>query len=796
MQQRSKERYPLGRAVRQGIMLGATVWGAGQAIEAKQPHIAELFSNRPSHTQTFTGDVGFGNRAGRPDNIEVTFRGKSVAAIPASSFGQPQRGFDQAPVSQVNSHTERQANRTKHKAGYGEPWMDPRVRLAAISSHIEASRNEPILPFTTFDQLSPLAYAAILPFKRLNKRQAILFASMSTLLASCAPLTSTAILPTEIAPAMGTPAVEMIGTPLVNEVLTSTPAPRIENPVDSGAYPTVVSNVESPKVYSYGGPDGRTNMDEVTRVMFDRYIAELAREGNIQGTTPEALYLDFDKKYDIKLYATDTMLTRLIQSKSSGAFLVPENTVGQVYRDLQLSYADLFQNGVAVDVGTDTFSFREFHADRVGGVGAWPVFVNVDVQSVPVSWLNMDRGGAETPIQVASTITTNTTETPTAKPETAQQKTERIATELVTAGATANDPESWKKTAEGAAYYEIFENASNPTLSTDKKLMELDQFIDAMRRADMEQFLATNPDAARAALAAFARSGLVKGSPTEAEVIAMTPQELREFHGALTQKDRVFLEIVRRAMAKEDLVLSPVEIIAMETDPKGNVPYGVNVTRGRLKEGAPGYYGMWVNHSEKYMQPGAWSPMDIPYTIPMFGRTHFNGKELVRKGALLGDLIVSDLVGIARLPEGKTGAVILLKDFDGTLYLHVYETVLDTDTPVVIPKGSVVLGSTGPANDNVPYPTIRDVSLATLYAVDKNNYDEFIHPLTREILYNRLQWPPYWATIYSGYVQMMPAGNPSQFFDPNNGLMIIGSEVDGLQRGNLTFFTNGFNPWP
>ena len=404
--------------------------------------------------------------------------------------------------------------------------------------------------------------------------------------------------------------------------------------------------------------------------------------------------------------------------------------------------------------------------------------------------LNMDRGGAETPIQAASTIATNT-------PETAQQKRERVASELIRAGALANDPESWQKTAEGAAYYDIFENASTPAIATDKKLTELDAFVTDLRRADMEQWIATDPGAAGATLAAFARSGLMmNGSPQEAEILAATAGSLTEFNASLTPKERLLLELVKNAFAKEATLLSPVEIMAMETDPNGNVPFGVNVRQGRLIEGSPGWYGMWTSHSEQYMQPGAWNAMDIPYSIPMFGRTHFNGKELVRKGALLGDAIIGDFVGIATLPQGKTGAVILLKNFDGTPYLHTYETVLDTDEPVMIPQGSPVLGSQyqKPLWDN-PYPAPHDVALTTMYAVDKDSYKEFIKQLTPEILFNWLQWPPYLVKIYSGAVSLKPAGYMSQFFDPGNGLMVIGSTPDS-RYGYLFFGTDSRNLWP
>ncbi len=402
------------------------------------------------------------------------------------------------------------------------------------------------------------------------------------------------------------------------------------------------------------------------------------------------------------------------------------------------------------------------------------------------------------------TLTLPPIPTPTeASPESAQQKRERVASELIRAGASANDPESWQKTAEGAAQYEIFGNAGNPAIATDKKLAELDAFMTDLRCADMEQWIVRDTDSARAALAAFARSGLMmERSLQEADVPAMTPDTLTEFAASLTPKDRLLLEVVRRAMAKEEIVLSPVEIIAMETDPNGNVPYAVNVdSMDKLIDGAPGYYGMWLGYDAEDFAPGGWNPSNIPYTIPMFGRTMFNGKELVRKGAFLGDPMWADFVGIARLPEGKTGAVVFLNDFDGTPYLHTYEVVLDTDDPVVIPEGSMVLGLKYPEIEKNLYPMLHDVALTTMYAVNKANYVEDKQQLTMDVLKQWLEWTPYRVWIQSGLVQMPPVGHPSQFFDPENGLMVIGSEVGGISRmGYLFFGTNfgleGKNAWP
>jgi len=210
-------------------------WGAGRAIEVKQPQVAEIFSNRVSHSQMFTGDLGFGSRAGRANNIEVTYRGKSVAAIPSSSFGQPQGGFDQAPVLQTNSHRERQTVKTNHKARQREQWvaksgskakenraveaLNTRMQMAAITSQTEAPGTEPLLPFGTFEEVSPVAYAALLPFGKFNKRRAALLLSLSALLASCAaPATAPVIvMETRPAPAITAPA-----------IATETPPPPID----------------------------------------------------------------------------------------------------------------------------------------------------------------------------------------------------------------------------------------------------------------------------------------------------------------------------------------------------------------------------------------------------------------------------------------------------------------------------------------------------------------------------------------------------------------------------------------
>ncbi len=257
--------------------------------------------------------------------------------------------------------------------------------------------------------------------------------------------------------------VQVTLTPLSNEVVVGTPsaAPETPAPITGGSYPTEVSSLESPLVYSYGGETGRQNMNEYTRQLFDRYIAEMSRGGFLAGASVEELYRAFDNGYDFKLFTTDAGLTWLVQSKSDGSFLVPKDQHGQVFRDLQLSYDYLFQSGQAVGVDNDNFDLQRFQANKVGFVGAWPVLVNVDGNDVPVSWVNMEREGAVTPIVLASTTETAPA-VPTAIPDsrvelTVGAETFKVTSDVLHSETVTNiniDPANAQKIGEVLVYTE------------------------------------------------------------------------------------------------------------------------------------------------------------------------------------------------------------------------------------------------------------------------------------------------------------------------------------------------------
>lgn len=273
------------------------------------------------------------------------------------------------------------------------------------------------------------------------------------------PGTPTALPATEIAP-------QVTVTPLSNEVVVGTPssAPETPAPILGASYPTEVSALESPLVYSYGGEAGRQNMNEYTRQLFDRYVAEMSRSGFLTGTSVDQLYRSFDQGYDFKLFTTDQGLTWLVQSKSDGSFLVPKDENGQIFRDLQLPYDYLFQSGTAVEVGLDNFDFQRFQANKVGFVGAWPVLVTVDGQGVPVSWVNMEQGGTATPITVASTVeapTHESTDVPDSRIAlTVGAETFRVTTDVLYSEAVTNvniDPTKVQKIGEVLVYTDATE---------------------------------------------------------------------------------------------------------------------------------------------------------------------------------------------------------------------------------------------------------------------------------------------------------------------------------------------------
>ncbi len=386
---------------------------------SRAPRSAEIFSSRQSLSQMapdFAVSYAKGEQRGRASrSVKVDYQGKQIT-IPAHQFTD--RGRFRGPVSGRETQS---AKTTGAKARAKEGWVARAGSAAREGRQADALRSTVLwaiaspnhtevpvqIPMTGETSLMfPVIFGGILSDSK-KRNTAVLLTTAVSLLAACAPIAAPATVE-KPGPAVGiTHAAEVTPIPLVNEILTSTPVVPVETSVPViASYPTAVSTVESPKVYSYGGPEGRANMDEVTRGYFDRYIAELGREKKISGTDVDALYRDFDKKYDYLLYSTNAGLTELIRSKSDGTFEVPK-VDGQVTRDLKLPYDYVFQGGKLVDVGTDNFEFQQLTADRIGFVGAWPILVNVDAKDIPESWINIDKGSVVTPVEtVASSIPT------------------------------------------------------------------------------------------------------------------------------------------------------------------------------------------------------------------------------------------------------------------------------------------------------------------------------------------------------------------------------------------------------
>ncbi len=378
------------------------------------------------------------------------------------------------------------------------------------------------------------------------------------------------------------------------------------------------------------------------------------------------------------------------------------------------------------------------------------------------------------------------TETPTVVPtstEPAEQKASRELAEAVAAGMHSNDPETW--TGQYAQYTEWLKNASNPELVPDAQLNELNVFMQSLRKADQLYYFSQNPENAKIILTDFLVQ-FVQGSITREVAAAMTVEDLETLAYSQNEYQRQFLELRYRAMTQEEAILSPTEMMYAETDPNGKIIYHEEWDHGQ--PAGVGFYGMWVNNSRLYSKYPDSTVAHVPYTIPMFGR------NVIRTGALLGDAMVADLAGYGKSRDGLYYTYWIMKDTSGKIYLHIYLVVTDANNPIDLPEGNICLGASN-ATGTVDQPC-QALKLTTLFAVDKDAFNEFRTQLTGDVLKSWLQWPPYVAKIFSGGVALPVIGYASQFFDPETGLMIIGSEVEGLKQGYIFFGTDLHNPWP
>ena len=383
-----------------------------------------------------------------------------------------------------------------------------------------------------------------------------------------------------------------------------------------------------------------------------------------------------------------------------------------------------------------------------------------------------------------ATETPTATETETAIPETAEQKAARELTEAVAAGLRTNNPDTW--TGQYATYAQWYKNASNPDIVSDAQLNELNMFMQNGRKADQLRYFSENPDNAKIILTDFLVQ-FVPGSITREAAANMSVADLENLAYSQNEYLRQFLELRYHALTGEETLFAPKEIKDNETNPKS-----CPLFHRTGEPGNPvwnGFYGMWVNNAPTFLKNAESLTNDeIVFHHDMFGR------QTERCGFLAGDDIAADFMGYGK-KSGSDGIYYthwLVKDAKGVPFLHTYLVVTDPNYAISIPTGSHVLGSFN-GLDTVDSGSIhRDISLTTGFAyINGNNRQQ----LTLDILKQFHTWPPGIVKIESGSISMPGGGNANQFFDPETGLMIIGSEVGASFNGFLYFGTD-VNPWP
>jgi hypothetical protein len=224
------------------------------------------------------------------------------------------------------------------------------------------------------------------------------------------PMVSTAEATTAVATSTSGPNQELTAVP-------PTPVPEKPSTPEALTYPTSLeaSQVVTPGFYTYAGQEGRNNMNGVLRAYYDRYFAEMNRNGLVQNITTENPYGDFDQHWEARYYRTDAGNWVFAMHKiGSDEFMTPTDQNGVPFPDLKLPYGMVYTaDGTLVDDGLDDFGMKSFHADGIGFTGAWPYFVKVNDAQTPDAWINLAQNGAEQQILGSAVSVPSETPAPT-----------------------------------------------------------------------------------------------------------------------------------------------------------------------------------------------------------------------------------------------------------------------------------------------------------------------------------------------------------------------------------------------
>lgn len=387
-----------------------------------------------------------------------------------------------------------------------------------------------------------------------------------------------------------------------------------------------------------------------------------------------------------------------------------------------------------------------------------------------------------TPMPPTATSTATPEPAPT---ETAEQRMYRIASESASRGEPGIDPSKW--TGEAKYYADIFKNFS---AASDQERNELESYIRSRWSVDFDKLLVTpeTAEVGRSILLNFVANGFTTKATVE-QITSNSVSDQQDFIKSLDAREWRFLQHIRVLILKEPILVSPTEHEADLTDE--NVLF--HSEWANQQPIGNGWYGWWVNNgamlatmNEK--QPNDLNQTKVTYDIPLYG------KAIERTGALLGDGVAADYFGYGPMPGGGIATYWVTRDTSGNLHFDVFQVSLDSANPIVIPPGSLIIGSFG-TNDNswsVVQPTPKEERLTTMVGIDN---DSDLTQLKEEELKQQSQWPPIASQIETSGIRY-PNGTGSQYFS-ENGMPLIGSPLDGPKSGYILFSTPAHlqNPW-
>ena len=392
---------------------------------------------------------------------------------------------------------------------------------------------------------------------------------------------------------------------------------------------------------------------------------------------------------------------------------------------------------------------------------------------------------------VAFTATVPPSRTPTSEPtpipESAEQRGARLASVV---NWNPNDEATWSipsgLSPEDAAFLqEMIAIDADPNTKTDEQFHALDAFQTDMRRGSFEQLLASTSthEAAIATLENYFASGLWPGAPTAEALQAMTPEQVQEMVAGFTSEQISGLEMKRAAIAHEKFKPTPVELIRWSMDKK--VEWRENVDN-RANIIGSGPFGWWINNA--FNDDFRAAIVEASYTVPVLGRTTFDGKSIVIKGRWESDWGQGLLGAVLDLPGGKTGILVLMKDSNGEFHMTPIEVAVDGQSITIssYPEGT---GYWAPDKFAGTPPT---VTLATRYAV--GNAGAYTS-LTTESLLGALGDKFYWIGIHTPREAIDYSGGVlvQRMFFSNLGLPVLGSsEATNYSFGNIGFVL--YNP--